>query len=94
MANEKEPWATGPHEILLHVLDLLKDDYDINRRLAMLPIDNAVEQMIKIYLNLPKRIRQLTITCTWRDEIAESFPKMLDTEDQSRSLLRPRRAAV
>lgn len=82
MANEKQPWATGPHEILHHALDLLNDDSDTNRRLAMILIDNAVEQMIKTYLNLPKRITQLTITRARRDEIAESFPKMLDALEE------------
>src|ERR1700730_17691581 len=40
---------------------LLRNDTDVNRRLAMIAIDNAVELTIKTYLGLPKRITGLTI---------------------------------
>ncbi len=72
------PWASGPGEILRHALDLLKTDSDINRRLAMISIDNAVELMIKVYLGLPKRITGLSITRKQYQEFAESFPLLLD----------------
>lgn len=48
------PWASGPGEILRHGLGLLDDDSDVNRRLAMIAIDNAVKLMIKTYLGLPR----------------------------------------
>src|ERR1700687_5913659 len=34
----KRPWSSGPMEILLHGISLLKHDSDTNRRLAMLSI--------------------------------------------------------
>jgi hypothetical protein len=74
----KSPWATGPGEILRHGLDLLQRDSDVNRRLAMISIDNAVELMIKTYLGLPKRITGLAISRKAYDESAQSFPKLLD----------------
>jgi len=50
------PWTSGAGEILRHGLQLLRKDSDVNRRLAMISIDNAVELMIKTYLGLPKRV--------------------------------------
>lgn len=72
------PWASGPGEILRHGLDLLRRDTDTNRRLAMIAIDNAVELMIKTYLGLPKRITGLAITRKEYQDVAESFPALLD----------------
>ncbi len=77
-----QPWATGPREILQHAISLLDDDTDTNRRLAMILIDNAVEQMLKTYLGLPKRITGITISRKRRDEIAESFPALLDAIEE------------
>ena len=59
--EQQHPWISGPGEILRHGLDLLRRDSDVNRRLAMISIDNAVEHMIKTYLGLPNRISGLTI---------------------------------
>jgi len=76
--NSAAPWASGPGEILQHGLSLLRNDSDVNRRLAMIAIDNAVELTIKTYLGLPKRITGLTISRKEFAEIAESFPSLLD----------------
>ena len=76
--NRELPWATGPGEILRHGLELLKKDTDTNRRLAMISIDNAVELMMKTFLGLPRRITGLTITRKEYQEVAESFPALLD----------------
>ena len=75
--------GVGTGEILRHGLDLLRKDSDINRRLAMIAIDNAVELMIKTYLGLPKRINGLAITRKEFQEVAESFPGMLDTLEKN-----------
>ncbi len=44
----------------------------------MIAIDNAVELMMKTFLGLPKRITGLAITRKEYQEIAESFPALLD----------------
>ncbi len=49
----------SPGEILRHGIDLLRRDSDVNRRLAMISIDNSVELMIKTYLGLPRRVNGL-----------------------------------
>ena len=72
------PWASGPGEILRHGLSLLEHDTDTNRRLAMISIDNAVELMIKTYMGLPKRITGLFIPRKEYQDMAESFPALLD----------------
>jgi len=80
-----QPWASGPAEILRHGLELLNNDSDTNRRLAMISIDNAVELMIKTYLSLPRRITKLDISRKQFSEIFESFPKILDALEKHAS---------
>jgi hypothetical protein len=80
--KENQPWASGPGEILQHGINLLQKDTDMNRRLAMLSIDNAVELMIKTYLGLPKRINGLNLSRKEFADISESFPKLLDALEE------------
>lgn len=72
------PWAAGPGEILRHGINLLENDTDTNRRLAMISIDNAVELMIKTYLGLPNRLSGLSIPRAEYQAMAENFPALLD----------------
>lgn len=72
------PWSSGPAEILKHALDLLQQDSDTNRRLAMISIDNSVELMIRTYLGLPGSVTGLAITHKEYEEFENSFPKLLD----------------
>jgi len=76
------PWASGPAEILQHGLSLLHEDSDVNRRLAMICIDNAVELMIKAYLGLPKRVTGIKLSRREYLEICESFPQLLDALEE------------
>jgi hypothetical protein len=76
--KNEPPWTSGSGEILKHALELLKEDSDIKRRLAMISVDNSVELMMKTYLGLPKRVTGLTITRREYQEFSESFPKLLD----------------
>jgi hypothetical protein len=78
----QSPWASGPGEILRHGLDLLKEDTDTKRRLAMISIDNAVELMIKTYLGLPQRITGLKIGRKEYQDFSESFPGLLNALEQ------------
>ena len=74
----KQPWASGPGEILRHGLSLLRKDSDTNRRLAMLSIDNSVELMMKTYLALPKRVTGISLSRRQFDEMGQSFPELLN----------------
>ncbi len=78
MPPKPQPWASGPGEILAHGISLLRTDNDANRRLSLLSIDNAVEQTIKTFLGLPKRVTGLNLTRKEYEEISESFPRLLD----------------
>ena len=78
MTANNIPWASGPGELLRHGLELLQNDSDVNRRLAMISIDNAVELMIKTYLGLPSRVTSLKISKADFQSISESFPRLLD----------------
>ncbi|EPR08078.1 hypothetical protein [Ruminiclostridium papyrosolvens] len=79
---ERQPWSSGPGEILEHGLSLLKNDSDVNRRLAMISIDNSVELMIKTFLGLPKRITGIHLSRKEYDQISESFPCLIDAIEQ------------
>jgi uncharacterized protein YutE (UPF0331/DUF86 family) len=76
------PWVSGPGEILRHGLTLLRDDTDVNRRLAMISIDNSVELMIKTYLGLPRRVTGISISRRRYQEISERFPDLLDALEE------------
>jgi len=79
---DNPPWVSGPGELLRHGLEHLQDDTDINRRLAMISIDNAVELMIKTYLGLPRRVTGISISRRKYQEISESFPQLLDALEE------------
>lgn len=83
--RDNPPWASGPGEILKHGIALLNEDMDINRRLAMISIDNSVELMMKTYLGLPERITGLKITRKEYQEFSESFPNLLNALEKHAS---------
>jgi hypothetical protein len=76
------PWASGPAELLKHAVGILSKDSDTSRRIAMILIDNAVEQAMKTYLSLPKRVSGITISRRQLSELTESFPSLLDAMEQ------------
>jgi hypothetical protein len=78
----KQPWASGPSEILQHGLSLIHEDSDKNRRLALLSIDNAIELTIKTYLGLPRRITGISLGRKEFADISESFPRLLDALEE------------
>ena len=80
---KNHPWVSGPSEILRHGFALLRDDTDVNRRLAMISIDNSVELMIKTYLGLPRRVTGITISRRKYQEVSERFPDLLDALEEN-----------
>jgi len=78
-----KPWVSGPAEVLEHGLQHLEADTDLDRRLALIAVDNAVELAIKTYLTLPRRV--VGSPCLSRKEQAQledGFPTMLDALEQ------------
>ncbi len=84
-SSERRPWTSGPEEILQHGLDLLEQDTDTSRRLAMLNIDNAVEVIGRTYLELPERFTGVQMSLAKYEEVSRSFPKLIDALDQHAS---------
>jgi hypothetical protein len=47
-----KPWAYGPFEVLMHAEIHYQQGEDLDRRIAMIGFDNAIEVSITTYLNL------------------------------------------
>jgi hypothetical protein len=74
-----EPWIEGPAEILNHGLEHLQKDGDVDRRLAMISIDNSVELMLKTFFSLPRRAASgPSLSLKQRREIGDGFFDQLD----------------
>jgi hypothetical protein len=50
--NALKPWAYGPFEVLMHAEMHYQKGEDLDRRIAMIGFDNAIEVAITTYLNL------------------------------------------
>ncbi len=74
---EEKPWCQGPKELLNHAIEHLKIGKGFDIRIAMISIDNAIELMIKTYLELPERITDLNLSRKELEEYFENFPKLL-----------------
>jgi hypothetical protein len=75
---QDRPWLSGPAELLRHGLGHLSEKSDVNRRLAFLSIDNAVEMMLRTYLGLPRRETGIHVSRAELKEMGESFPRLLE----------------
>lgn len=79
---EERPWVSGPKELLRHGLEHLRKGTDIDRRIAIISIDNAVELMIKTYLGLPPRVTGIKLSRKELQEISDSFSDLLDALEE------------
>lgn len=52
MTGTLKPWAYGPFEVLMHAELHYRAGEDLDRRIAMIGFDNAIEVAITTYLNL------------------------------------------
>jgi hypothetical protein len=52
-----KPWARGPYELIKHADGHLKEAGDIDRRLALIGFDNAIEVCIDVFLRLHPKLR-------------------------------------
>lgn len=51
----EKTWASGPIELLTHATSHLDYESPFDSRIAFVSIDNAVELILKLYLQMPKR---------------------------------------
>lgn len=77
-----QPWVSGAAELLEHAVALLRDDSSVRLRLALIATDNAVELAIKTFLSLPKRVTGISFPRKRFEEVAESFPALLDALEE------------
>lgn len=52
-----KPWAKGPFELIRHADGHLRKEGDIDRRIALIGFDNAIEVCIDVFLNLNPKLR-------------------------------------
>lgn len=52
MTSPLAPWASGPFELLVHAEGHLREGDDLDRRIALISFDNAIEVSIATYLTL------------------------------------------
>jgi len=74
-----KPWISGPKELIKHAIAHLhgkSSDFDL--RIAFISIDNGVEVMIKTYLGLPRRVKDIPSPTRRELESAFGFPDILD----------------
>lgn len=77
-------WAQGPAELLGHALDLLSAGHsEKNARIAYLLIDNCVEQAVRTYLLLPRRISGHRSPRTRVREAGNNFPALIDILEEA-----------
>ena len=72
-----KPWTQGAFELLEHGIEHLKLGSDFDLRMAMICIDNAVELMVKNYLEFPPSEEGLDIPRKEKKELLRYFPSMI-----------------
>jgi uncharacterized protein YutE (UPF0331/DUF86 family) len=85
---KEKPWCQGPKELLKHASEHIKSGRDFDVRIAFISIDNAIELMIKTYIELPERITGLKFLKKDREEAFENFHRLLNAlENNVKGLL-------
>lgn len=83
----QHPWQNGPYEIIQYVLKEIKQDSDVNKRIAYLLLDYGVETILKTYLELPNDIIGDKVSYSKRKETVTkgSFHEVIKCVEQSAS---------
>ena len=55
--HDLDPWSRGPFELIRHAQGHLEVAGDIDRRIALIGFDNAIEVCIDVFLNLHPKLR-------------------------------------
>lgn len=74
----KSTWASGAIELLSHADSHIDSNTAFDKRIAFISVDNAVENMVRTFLSLPKSKSGANIKRREIDEAGNSFPKLLD----------------
>ncbi|MGY5451447.1 hypothetical protein ACVFI8_10950 [Agarivorans sp. MS3-6] len=71
-------WASGSLELLRHADSHIQLDSAFDSRIAFISIDNSVETSIRTFLSLPEKLSTFKFPRKERDEVGNSFPKMVE----------------
>ena len=90
MTRQLKPWAYGPFEILMHAEMHYRSGEDLDRRLAVIGFDNAIELAITTYLSLhPMQREGVTFKNEDVDKWTDNYHSKVEfffTEFQSRGI--------
>lgn len=79
MNKPLKPWSKGPYELIVHANGHADAGEDLDRRIALIGYDNAVEICIDVFVNLNPRLRgNYQITNEDKPKILRSFHSKID----------------
>lgn len=71
-------WASGALELLRHADEHMHNNHAFDKRIAFISIDASVETAIRTFISMPKNLSNLSFTFKEKEEIGNSFPKMVN----------------
>jgi TIR domain len=74
----KDTWASGAIELLNHADSHIDSKSAFDKRIAFISVDNAVENIVRTFLSLPKSKSGVSIKRREIDEANNSFPRLLE----------------
>ena len=76
------PWASGAFELIVHAQGHFLKGGDLDRRMALISFDNAIETSLVIFLTIPKKLRrQFVIKKEDLNSYRENYYSKLDFLD-------------
>jgi len=74
----KNTWASGAIELLNHADSHLSSKAAFDKRIAFISVDNAVENIVRTFLSLPKSKSGVSIKRREIEDANNSFPRLLE----------------
>jgi len=74
----KDTWASGAIELLSHADSHIDSKSAFDKRIAFISVDNAIENIVRTFLALPKSKSGVSVKRREIDEARNSFPKLLE----------------
>ena len=74
----EKTWASGALELLKHADEHIDKEQAFDKRIAFISIDNSVETAIRTFIFMPSSLSKVNFSFKEKDEIGNSFPKMVN----------------
>ncbi|PPK94921.1 hypothetical protein LY01_01674 [Nonlabens xylanidelens] len=74
----EKTWASGALELLKHADEHINKEQAFDKRIAFISIDNSVETAIRTFIFMPSSLSKVNFSFKEKDEIGNSFPKMVN----------------